>query len=322
MRPVPFPGPPVAGDPDDTGIDRAADLRGRADLVPDLTRDPRCRVVVVHGDRLPTVTGEDGRPGLTYLAPADLGEPGPTATWVFLGLDRSEPGDPVPYLALLLLDDDGTPDPPLVPPGGGWAGLRAMAADLGPRDRGLATTALGLAAWHARHVRCPRCGAATVPVQAGWVRRCVADGSDHYPRTDPAVIMAVVDTDDRLLLGHAALWPGGRFSTLAGYVEPGESLEAAVRREVAEETTVRIGEVEYRASQPWPFPSSLMLAFRARALTTDIVVDGTEVTDARWFTRAQLAAAVSDGTVLLPSRSSIAWALIEEWRTGNPFRRT
>ena len=110
--------------------------------------------------------------------------------------------------------------------------------------------------------------------QAGWTRVCTNEGSEHYPRTDPAVIMAVVDDDDRLLLGHGALWPAGRMSTLAGFVEPGESLEAAVRREVDEEVGITIGEVLYRGSQPWPFPASIMLGFRAHATTTEIHVDG------------------------------------------------
>ncbi len=133
------------------------------------------------------------------------------------------------------------------------------------RDAGLGVTAVALAAWHRSHRCCPRCGTPTVVGHAGWVRHCPTDGRDQYPRTDPAVIMAVVDDDDRLLLGHAATWPERRFSTLAGYVEPGEGLEQAVRREVDEEVGVRIGEVTYRGSQPWPFPASIMLAFVGRA---------------------------------------------------------
>ena len=128
--------------------------------------------------------------------------------------------------------------------------------------------------------------------------------------------MAVTDPDDRLLLGHATHWPQGRYSTLAGYVEPGESLEAAVRREVVEESSVLVDEVTYQGSQPWPFPASLMLAFTARATTTEIEVDGVELTDARWFTRAELGRAVEDGSVLLPMRTSVARALIEDWFGG------
>lgn len=203
--------------------------------------------------------------------------------------------------------------PDAAPSGAAWASLRVVGATLSPRDAGLATTAVALDAWHQRHPRCPRCGAATDVVQAGWVRRCREDGSEHYPRTDPAVIMAVVDEQDRLLLGHAAAWPEGRYSTLAGFVESGESLEAAVRREVAEETGVLVGDVEYRGSQPWPFPASLMVGFVARALSTDVHVDGAEVTHARWFTRQELRDAVLAGDVVAPGRTSIARALVEDW---------
>jgi len=205
------------------------------------------------------------------------------------------------------------PSWPALPPGLGWSALRVVGGDLDATDAGLATTAVALDAWHARHVRCPRCGASSRVTQAGWVRVCTADGSEHYPRTDPAVIMAVVDDEDRLLLGHAAAWAPGRFSTLAGFVEAGESAEHAVRREVREETAVEVDRVEYRGSQPWPFPASLMLAFRAHAATTQVRVDDEEVTDARWFSRAELAAAVHGGEVVLPGPASIAHALIEDW---------
>ena len=151
---------------------------------------------------------------------------------------------------------------------------------------------------------------------AGWVRTCTEDGSEHYPRTDPAVIMAVVDEHDRLLLAHPSAWAVGRYSTLAGFVEPGESLEHAVRREVAEETGVVVGPVSYAGSQPWPFPASLMVAFVGRALTSEVRVDGVEVELARWFTRDELAAAVVGGQVVPPSTSSIARALIEDWFGG------
>jgi len=194
--------------------------------------------------------------------------------------------------------------------------LRDLGDRLNDRDAGLATTAIALSAWHERNSHCPRCGAATDVAAAGWERHCVVDGEIHYPRTDAAVIMAVVDTEDRILLGHAAHWPENRFSTLAGYVEPGESLENAVRREVWEETRIEIDGVEYRGSQPWPFPCSLMMAFRARVAEGSdmtIVVDGEEITDARFFTREELGNRVAAGEVILPMRSSIARALIEEW---------
>jgi NAD+ diphosphatase len=208
---------------------------------------------------------------------------------------------------------DGHPTVPVTAPGLRWVPLREAGADLPARDAGLATMAVALDEWHSRHPRCPRCGAPTVPAQAGWIRVCTLDGSEHYPRTDPAIIVAVVDDDDRILLGHNAAWPAGRFSTLAGFVEAGESAEHAVAREVAEETAVVVDRVDYRGSQPWPFPASLMLAFRGHAASTAVTADGHEVTEARWFTRDELAAATGAGDVLLPMRTSVAYALITDW---------
>ena len=196
-------------------------------------------------------------------------------------------------------------------------GLRDIGALLPDRDAGLLVHAVGLANWHATHVRCPRCGAPTVSTKGGSVRTCTVDASDHFPRTDPAVIMLVTDGADRALLGRQAIWPAGRYSTLAGFVEPGESAEQAVVREVAEETTVAVWDVRYVASQPWPFPASLMLGFTAVA-DGDAVPhpqDG-ELDDARWFTRAELIAAGTWGDragTQLPSAVSIAHFLISAW---------
>ena len=148
------------------------------------------------------------------------------------------------------------------------------------------------------------------------MRRCLADGSDHYPRTDPAIIVAVIDDSDRLLLGSAAAWPKGRFSTLAGFVEPGESLEGAVIREVAEESGIEVHSPQYLGSQPWPFPASLMLGFIATAVNTNEVPDGVEIMDLRWFTREELAAAVQNGDVTIPTGASVSRALIEHWYGG------
>ncbi len=191
--------------------------------------------------------------------------------------------------------------------------LRDVGLLLGARDAGLVVNAVALANWHATHTHCPRCGAGTRVASAGHIRVCVADGSEHYPRTDPAVIMAVVDADDRLLLGRQSAWPEGRFSTLAGFVEPGESLEQAVRREVEEEVGVVIGEVDYLGSQPWPFPSSLMLGFVAHAKSVEIDGGDGEIAEARWFTRSGLRADVDRGRVLLSPPVSIARRLIEHW---------
>ena len=306
-------------------VDRASEHRPRPGLVEELLTDPATRILLVHSGLVATLTtptttpdGVGDQVALDLLPPSAVVRPGlPAHGWLYLGSD-----DDASYLGLVLADQGAEvvdvegfvlkAGADLVA-GREWSQLRRIGAVLSARDAGLATTALALAAWHETHPRCPRCGGLTDVVQAGWVRHCPADASDHYPRTDPAVIMAVVDDADRLLLGHAVQWPENRFSTLAGYVEPGEGIEQAVRREVGEEVSVRIGEVSYRGSQPWPFPASLMLAFRARALTTDITVDGVEITEARWFTRAELDAQVAAGEVLLPMRASIARVLIEEW---------
>jgi NAD+ diphosphatase len=195
-------------------------------------------------------------------------------------------------------------------------GLREVGAVLDARDAGLLVHAVSLANWHATHTHCPRCGAATRPEAAGHLRRCVEDGSEHYPRTDPAVIMAVVDADDRLLLGRQATWPEGRFSTLAGFVEPGESLESAVRREVAEEVGIRVSAVRYLGSQPWPFPSSLMLGFTARAESTDVVRQDGEIAETRWYTRSELLDDIRSGALHSAPSISISRRLIEHWYGG------
>jgi NAD+ diphosphatase len=205
---------------------------------------------------------------------------------------------------------------PALPPEPGVqvAGLRQAGPLLGDRDAGLFTEAVALANWHATHTHCPRCGAVTEPVQAGHAARCTVDGSEHFPRVDPAVIMLVRDDGDRCLLARNRLWPPRRVSILAGFVEPGESLEQAVSREVAEETGLRVSELRYVGSQPWPMPRSLMLGFVARAPgEQEIVVDQEEIAEARWFTREQLTAAISTGEVLLPPPVSIAHRIIESW---------
>lgn len=257
------------------------------------------RVTYLGRDRLPAGAAQDGGPSpRSYLAltlPADL------------GAERDLDGVAIAEDAALAGLASSLH----------WRQLRDIATALSDRDAGLATAAVALAAWHARHPRCPRCGEPTVVEGSGWVRRCFSDNSQHFPRTDPAVIMAVTDAEDRLLLGHAAHWPAHRFSTLAGFVESGESAENAVVREVHEEVGLEVAEVEYVVSQPWPFPCSLMLGFRAVLAEAPgapvISVDGEEITDARFFTRSELKAAVQRGEIRLPSQASIARVLIEQW---------
>jgi NAD+ diphosphatase len=189
------------------------------------------------------------------------------------------------------------------------ATLRDVGATLSDRDAGLLVSAIALANWHATHTRCPRCGEPTRVVDAGWVRRCDNDGSDHFPRTDPAIIVLVHDGGDRCLLGRQPSWPRGRYSTLAGFVEPGESLEQAVRREVMEESNVVVDDVVYRGSQPWPFPASLMLGFEARVVSGEAEVHDDELEDVRWFTRDEL----RRGDAGIPPSASIAYWLITTW---------
>lgn len=191
--------------------------------------------------------------------------------------------------------------------------LREVGADLTDDEAAVATAAVALHQWHRGHTHCPRCGAPTVSALAGWERHCPADGTAHYPRTDPAVIVVIVDDADRILLARQHVWPERRFSLVAGYVEPGETAEQAVAREVQEEVGVQVAAPEFLGSQPWPFPASLMLCYRVSAMTTDITVDGVEIAQAAWFTRAELRAAVADGSLLLPSRVSIARRGIEHW---------
>ncbi len=259
----------------------------------------QARVLVVSAG-LVAVRDED-RPRLVLVPSAEA----PEGERVYLGRDASGP-----------LFAISAPLPEL--PGVRVTGLREVGALLDDGDAGLLTHAVAVTNWHSAHPRCARCGAPTEPVRAGAVRRCTADGSEHFPRTDPAVIMLVHDGADRCVLGRQASWPVGRFSTLAGFVEPGESAERAVVREVVEETGVQVEDVRYVASQPWPFPSSLMLGFTARCSpdAEPRPADG-ELAEARWFSRDELQAAgpwSSAGAGLqTPSNVSIAAHLIQSW---------
>jgi len=196
-----------------------------------------------------------------------------------------------------------------------WVALRAVASRLSTSDLDLLVHATALAEWHAAHRHCPRCGGLLRASAAGHVLTCGVCAQQQFPRTDPAVIMLVTD-GDRALLGRNPRWPPGRYSTLAGFVEPGESLEAAVVREVAEEVGVVVDDVSYVGNQPWPFPASLMVGFFARAVTTDIEVDGDEISDARWFTREQMRDEAEAGTLVLPGGISISRRLVERWYGG------
>ena len=198
-----------------------------------------------------------------------------------------------------------------------WVDLRGFAPHSNAREAGQATSAITLSIWHSRQRFCPTCGAAVRPALAGWAQRCTneADGNRVlFPRVEPAVITAIVDGHDRLLLQHNAAWKDSRlYSVSAGFVEAGENLEHACRREAMEETGIKLGEVRYLGSQPWPFPASLMMAFKAHAITTDVRVDGEETMTARWVTRDEYTAELIAGRMAAPGRATIARYMIEEW---------
>jgi NAD+ diphosphatase len=192
--------------------------------------------------------------------------------------------------------------------------LRAIGSFLSPRDIGLAVHAQGLANWHSKHPRCSLCGGPTAVVLAGAVRRCPADQSEHYPRTDGAIIVLIKDDKDQVLLGRQKVWPKHRFSTFAGFVEPGESFEHCVIREVREEAGVELTKINYLGSQPWPFPASLMIAFEAVTNTPELArADGDEIEEIRWFSREDMKAAIADKSLILPLEISVARQMINAW---------
>jgi len=268
------------------------DYLGRDDVQPILA-DPAARFIVLR-DGLALMNGE------AELAHLTRDESPEHATAVYLG--RTD----IPWFALVLHPDTAWE--------GEWGNLRRIGSRLGELDAGLFTQALAVANWHASHAFSPVTGAPTARVKGGWVLLDSSDGRELYPRTDMAVIVGVVDAQERLLLGSNAAWESNRFSLLAGFVEPGESLEAAVAREVFEESGVRVSDPVYLGSQPWPFPASLMLGFMATATTSELTPDGLEILDLRWFSRDELRDALP--TILLPGPTSIARAIIEEWYGG------
>ncbi|MFF4774075.1 NAD(+) diphosphatase [Microtetraspora fusca] len=287
-------------------VDRSAALRNDEDWLRRVWAEETTRVLLVHEGRT-LVRSRGTETSLTLMSPAEAPE-GPR---YLLGVDAAG----VPYFAVkTLLPDEITDGPaPEDGPYGAPMGLRRAGALLDDRDAGLFVYAVALEAWHAGHEHCPRCGSRTDVAASGHVRVCPDDGSQHFPRVDPAVIMLVHDENDRALLARGPQWPEGRMSVLAGFVEPGEALEQAVVREVLEEVGVVATDARYMGSQPWPFPRSLMVGFFARALTTELRPDAEEIAEARWWTREELGAAVRSGELGLPSQLSIARRLIETW---------
>ena len=269
------------------------------------------RVVPVWRGRSLVVAGD--APRAVFLDAAAIGEFGGAAPLaVFLGAR----GD-ASYFALDVSHHDEHLLPGLFGAGTSFVDLRGVGALIGRDEGALLAYARGILHWHGRTRHCSLCGAPTRPESAGHVRRCTdaACNAEHFPRTDPAVIMLVVH-DDHALLGRQRVWPAGMHSTLAGFVEPGESLEEAVAREVMEEAGVRVTDIRYHSSQPWPFPASIMLGFHARAASRDLAVDVEELETAGWFDRDFLLRAHDPDTFRLPRADSIARRLIEDWLRG------
>jgi NAD+ diphosphatase len=308
LQDVTFPHLELAASPHD----RVGAHRGDDGWLDRAWADPSTRVLVVAGSR---VRPADGTVPWVSTAdvPADVSADG---TRVLLG-ER----DGRVWFALVLdaghAGEEGAQAE-------GWVGIRDLlphlAAD-GSEQAPLVFHAIGLAEWLFATRFCPRCGGRLEPRLAGHELECVDCHRRQFPRTDPAVIMAIThgepgSEDEMLLLGRQDAWPAGRYSTLAGFLEPGETLEDAVRREVLEETGVQVGEVSFFGNQPWPLPASLMLGFRGRAVSREIHVDGSEIQDARWFTRADMRAETAAGTLVLPGGVSISRSLVEDWYGG------
>jgi len=301
-------------------VDRATERRNDQAWLDRTWADPATRVLVVHrgralvrllGDRaeLIFVAPDQTPPGVRFLLGVETTDAGEV---VYYGVDGPVEGAPDEPPAARgtgpgreTPDRDGTPRP---------LSLREVGSLLGDRDAGLMTHAVALANWHDTHTHCPIDGTPTVVNPGGHSTTCPADGTEHFPRTDPAVIMLVTDPQDRCLLARNIAWPQRRVSILAGFVDPGESAEHAVAREVHEETGITVKDVTYLDSQPWPMPRSLMLGFRARAVG-DITfhVDADEISEAHWYSRQELIRVLEAGELALPPAVSIARRIIEAW---------
>jgi len=305
-----------------SGLDRAGELRGNPQGLSEAMADPAARMIVFWRGK-PLMSTE--RPaGLIRLAmdhailrdateaPILLGreEGAPVfaidiSAWAPTGLDQAS------YGAFL---DPSEQQHPAVPDWMVFAELRRVMTWLTQRDAELAASGKAVFGWHEGHRFCARCGAATVIAMGGWQRSCPACKASHFPRTDPVVIMLITNGNS-VLMGRSPGWPKGMYSLLAGFVESGETLEAAVRREVFEEAGVRVGDVGYLASQPWPFPASLMFGCWGHATSSEITIDPAEIEDARWITREDMMT-VSQGhhPEIMPARKgAIAHFLIERW---------
>jgi NAD+ diphosphatase len=273
-------------------LDRADALRGDAAAMTAAAADPNARLLRL--ERGEPVVDETGRLGWEPLEAA-AGEP-----LIFLGLSDGRPHfTRIPAVAL------GAARSPAL--------MRMLDQMIGG-DAAVFGTARHLSDWHLRHRFCANCGHASAPIRGGWARQCAACGTEHFPRVDPVVIM-IAEHDGRALLGRQAPWPPRRYSALAGFVEPGESIEEAVAREVLEEAGVTVANVRYLASQPWPFPGQLMIACVANAESDALTIDPRELEDAMWVTRDDVRAALAgeEAPFLAPPRYAIAYSLLEAW---------
>lgn len=302
-----------------SGLDRAAALRGDPDKIAGL---------LAGGSVLPLWRGKplfDAK-GLVWLPPDHpvLDGAGPA---IFLGLDDDHarfardisewtPDAPVSDAPVFL--DPNLQTHPALPQSQSFQDLRNVMSTLTAREAELAATAKAVLHWHQSHGFCAACGQKSDMTQAGWQRSCPACGTQHFPRTDPVVIM-LVTRGNKLLIGRNAVWPEGMYSLLAGFVEPGETLEAAVRREVAEESGIRIGAVRYLASQPWAFPASLMFGCIAEATSDEITLDPAELQDALWINREDMVTVLAGQhpTIKAGRKGAIAHFLISNWLADN-----
>ena len=309
-----------------SGLDRAAHIRGDTDALAQAKTHPKARCLLLWRGKL-LVQGE-AQDQLAWVPMThDLVKNGPSTAIdapVFLGFSEDAPvfaadisgwdGEGQNLSELGGFIDGSVQQHPDLPEGHVFAELRRIMARLSARDAELAASAKAIIAWHETHGFCARCGAPSQVAQAGWQRSCPACGGQHFPRTDPVVIMLITHGDS-VLLGRSPGWPEGMYSLLAGFVEPGETLEAAVRREVMEEAGVPVGAVTYLASQPWPFPASLMVGCAGIALSREITIDPVEIEDAIWVTRSDVMQAFAgEHPFLLPARKgAIAHFLLQNW---------
>ncbi len=311
-----------------SALERAAHLRDQPEAMAAALADPQTRILPLwRGRPLFAAAGASPDPvagaGLMPLAPGHPVLGAGTEAPLFLGLSGGQAvfaqdvSDWVPEGALpdgAAFFDATEQTHPDLPAGSCFAELRGRLPALDPRAAELVATARALLTWHATHRFCAVCGAPSRPEAAGWQRRCIACNAQHFPRTDPVVIM-LVTRGNSVLLGRSPGWPEGMFSCLAGFMEPGEPLQAAVRREVAEETGVIVGGVRFVASQPWPFPAQLMLGCQAEAVSDAITLDPAEIEEALWVTRERLTGifAGTDPQIRPPRKGAIAGWLLREW---------